>query len=618
MGVWARLGLVLAVVGLLLGWNVAQASPATFTVNSVGDGGDVTPGDGVCRDSSGVCTLRAAIQEANAWPGADIINFNILPWGVKTITPGSPLPAVTERVTIDGGTQIGTAPRNIQLDGSSAGTGVDGLVLLSNGNVITGLVINRFVRNQVTGVGGNGVVIRGTGGNVIEKNYIGTNVWGTAALPNGGDGVLLETVPPEEYADENTIGGDTADKGNVISGNSGNGVHLTTKAKFNTVKNNRIGLAAGGTYPSAALANGGDGVFIETAANHNTVANNAIAGNEGNGVHIAGSGSDYNTVSNDCIGFRVGAVNCITASSTAIPNEKNGVLIEGGAQHNTISADELDGIAANLENGVRIWGTGTNLNSVGPSYRIFENGMDGVIIGGGAQSNTVANNHIAGNGGHGVRITGSGSNLNLVEDNCIGRNTPPFQPPCSYSMPNALDGVSILDNAADFNTITENHICDNGGLGIDLNDDGVTPNGLPNNTANDDLDFPILTTVTLSLVAGWACPNCTVEVFKAALDPSGYGEGCEFLGSTVAGGTGYFSLAVSLNPGDRVTVTATNDSGNTSEFSGWGWPVGGIAELPDVTGSSSPNRMAMAGTAAAALAALTAGAWYARRRWVRR
>lgn len=46
-------------------------------------------------------------------------------------------------------------------------------------------------------------------------------------------------------------------------------------------------------------------------------------------------------------------------------------------------------------------------------------------------------------------------------------------------------------------------------------------------------------------------------------------------------------------------------------------PVGGMAELPDVPESSAPNYIALAGLAAAAVIVLTAGAWYARRRWSR-
>ncbi len=57
---------------------------ATFTVNSTADGADASPGNGVCATAAGVCTLRAAVQEANALAGADTINFS-LPTG-STIT----------------------------------------------------------------------------------------------------------------------------------------------------------------------------------------------------------------------------------------------------------------------------------------------------------------------------------------------------------------------------------------------------------------------------------------------------------------------------------------------------------------------------------------------------
>src|SRR3712207_1629094 len=95
--------------GLLLAWTMMAASlmatPAhaatTFTVNSTADTGDATP-DGSC-DS---CTLREAIQEANAAAGAETINFDIPGTGVHTISPASHLPAITAgQVTIDGYTQ---------------------------------------------------------------------------------------------------------------------------------------------------------------------------------------------------------------------------------------------------------------------------------------------------------------------------------------------------------------------------------------------------------------------------------------------------------------------------------------------------------------------------------
>jgi len=48
---------------------------ATFSVNNTADKVDTNPGDGVCADENGNCTLRAAIQETNALSGADNINM---------------------------------------------------------------------------------------------------------------------------------------------------------------------------------------------------------------------------------------------------------------------------------------------------------------------------------------------------------------------------------------------------------------------------------------------------------------------------------------------------------------------------------------------------------------
>ncbi|HMR68559.1 MAG TPA: hypothetical protein PKE64_31505, partial [Anaerolineae bacterium] len=57
-------------------------SAQAFVVNSTGDSIDVNPGDGLCATSAGVCTVRAAIMEANALPGADTIS---IPAGTYTL-----------------------------------------------------------------------------------------------------------------------------------------------------------------------------------------------------------------------------------------------------------------------------------------------------------------------------------------------------------------------------------------------------------------------------------------------------------------------------------------------------------------------------------------------------
>src|SRR6516165_7991531 len=75
--------------------SAALASPApatTFTVDSTGDTSDTDTTDGVCIASGGGCTLRAAIEQANAHSGADTITFAIANAGVQTIRPDTNLP----------------------------------------------------------------------------------------------------------------------------------------------------------------------------------------------------------------------------------------------------------------------------------------------------------------------------------------------------------------------------------------------------------------------------------------------------------------------------------------------------------------------------------------------
>lgn len=89
---------------------VSPAWADTFVVNSTGDDGDVAPA-GVCNTepfpvgTEPVCTLRAAIQTANANNNpaeVDRIDFSIGASGVATIFPGSPLPTITQPVDING------------------------------------------------------------------------------------------------------------------------------------------------------------------------------------------------------------------------------------------------------------------------------------------------------------------------------------------------------------------------------------------------------------------------------------------------------------------------------------------------------------------------------------
>ncbi len=103
---WVGLAAALLCIGMAAGAVPVQA--AAFVVDSTADSGDINPGDGLCDDGTGACTLRAAIWEAN-FGGPDTINFNIGGGGAQAINILNPLPYIYSELVIDGTTQPGFA-----------------------------------------------------------------------------------------------------------------------------------------------------------------------------------------------------------------------------------------------------------------------------------------------------------------------------------------------------------------------------------------------------------------------------------------------------------------------------------------------------------------------------
>jgi hypothetical protein len=283
--------------------------PIVVTFN--GDQGDLDPNDGVCDISSASsqdCTLRAAIQVANARPGHDEIDFAVPEGfrdpatGVVTITPGSPLPAITDTVTINGYTQPGAhhntlakgtdAAPKVQLDGTKLPNDVGLELQGSSGSVIRGLVINRFN----AGIKLDG----GTASNRIEGNFVGTDPSGTLDRGNF-QGVLVVT------GEQNAIGGTTPATRNLISGSDNNGIFFVT-GDTNKVLGNLVGTDASGT---GAIANGQFGVALSTGSfagntgyrigNGTAAGSNTIAFNGLGGIAVAGKSNLHDPVSRNSI-----------------------------------------------------------------------------------------------------------------------------------------------------------------------------------------------------------------------------------------------------------------------------------------------------------------------------
>jgi hypothetical protein len=346
----------------MLALPAAEASAqAVFVVDNTGNSSDANVGNGVCRTSGGVCTLRAAIMEANANSAADTIRFSIGGGGPQRITLSSALPTITRPVVIDGASQPGyvDAPL-IEIDGGNQ----TGLVITGGGTTLRALVINHF--------SGTAVTLRTTGNNVIEGCYIGTNAAGTAGLPNTGAGIRVE-------APNTRIGGRDPLQRNIISGNTGRDINggilvYGSTAGGTVIQGNYIGLDVTGMVP---IPNEGRGVAIHESSGNfvggaQAGAGNLIASNRATGVRLYGA-SHNNVVQGNWIGVdKTGAMRFGTFPEPNILSNARGVQIRG---NNNVVANNL--LAGNTWDGVLIFDGHPTDNLV---YRniITGNGVAGI------------------------------------------------------------------------------------------------------------------------------------------------------------------------------------------------------------------------------------------------
>ncbi|MCC7493989.1 MAG: right-handed parallel beta-helix repeat-containing protein [Fimbriimonadaceae bacterium] len=420
-------------------------------------------------------------------------------------------------------------------DLGNGGTGVN-LNQSSSGTVVGG---SGLARNVIAGNEGHGCWLNsGTNNNTIQGNLIGLRADGTAAIANSGHGIRIE-----QSSTNTTIGGALAAQRNVISGNGVDGVHIDNSADI-TLEGNYIGLNAVG---DAAIGNGDSGVYLVSASDRCILRNNTISGNI-NHKGIRWEGGDDGQI----LGNRIGTN---AAGTAALPNAL-GVWVSGGT--NLLLGDHTAG-SGNLISG----NTGDAVTISASGACVYNN-----LIGLAADGTTALANDGAGllvtGGATGAKIGGTGS----LEANRIAYNTG--------------DGVSVAPAGATPSgiEIRGNRIFGNTGLGIDLDPDGVNYNDLGDGDsgANQQLNFPVLTHAWVDGsglnaegdldVPGGAYP-VQVDVYSnPAADPSGYGEGEVFCGSTTVASGSRFAVGALPNSsvGQTITVVATDLNGNSSEF----------------------------------------------------
>jgi hypothetical protein len=330
-----------------------QAPAATYIVDT-----NLDTNLTACTDAADDCTLRGALNNANANSSTDIINF-ALPGPSFTINvTGSGLPPIIYPVVIDGYSQSGArcntlesgndAVLLIELDGSGLSANSDLLFSQAGGLTVRGLMVNRATRV--------GINMWNAGNNTVEGNFIGTDPSGTQARGNGFAGVYLT------HLSGSVIGGTSPCARNLISGNNiGIGISDIDTSNI-VVQGNYIGTDRHGIN---ALANN-RGVYITAGAFDITIggpaagARNIISGNNGRGIMINSALAPGNRVQGNYIGANAAGDPLGNGEEGIYVNWASDLLIGGtGAGEGNLIANNGTGPYG---------GAGVEITS-GPSYR---------------------------------------------------------------------------------------------------------------------------------------------------------------------------------------------------------------------------------------------------------
>jgi CSLREA domain-containing protein len=366
--------------------------PTQLVVTTTADQVDVLPGNGHCATASGVCSLRAAVQEANRLPGRQRI---IVPAGLYVLATAPAneggfdpaaagdldlLDAVTVtgknrlRTIVDGNDlsrifdvapgQIATISRMTIRDGNDIGGGglrvtsasltLNDAMVLSNVSSFSGggiemgglgarLVVNRSLvrRNRSPFFGGDGGGIAGNGKITISRSSITGNE--ASGAGGGVRGIGTVTVTQSTIAGNRTMGSVLANGGGI----SANGLNLVRS----TVSGNSADAQGGGVFGSGSIVNstisgnvsatngGGLSTSGSLSLLHVTVARNwAAAG--GNALHRFGFGSVLalrNTILANAPGSECAAL-APTSNGNNIASDSSCALTASGDKQGTNAA----------------------------------------------------------------------------------------------------------------------------------------------------------------------------------------------------------------------------------------------------------------------------------------
>jgi len=503
---------------------------------------------------------------------------------------------VLRHLALQGVVMEGAASHDNAVSACYIGTDVDGAAASAqkgNGILISaGAHHNRIESNVVAGrVNGTasgratGIFVFGGNDNVIENNLVGQNAIGFT-VPNEIGIAIVDGA-------RNRVGGSRAGPAssclspcNLISGNLGNGIILRGPGTTgNTIEGNFLGTDATGT---ASRPNGTDGagwpaIDIDSGAFENIIGGdrgattlctgpcNLISGNGEDGVFVgAGSG---NRIHGNYIGLAI--------DGSALRNVENGIWIEDAAG-TTIGIGGVD---------VR-----TSARCDGRCNVISGNGASGIVLDGSGTTDTKVRANWIGsspdglaerkNGADGIRIQNGAHHNQIGDVRAVTPRDYSCRQRCNLIAWNGANGVTVMDGGTRASSIRGNEIRDNGGLGIDLGNDGVSKSMAEDAAQpNDRISFPAGVTshldrdtnmLRVSGILETDHPADAVIDFyinpRSAADQRKVREAREYLGSVKPDPSGGFTESFPLGVGPLpplgfISATATNKSSSTSEIS---------------------------------------------------
>ncbi|MBE2201577.1 MAG: CSLREA domain-containing protein [Anaerolinea sp.] len=393
------------------------AHAATFTVNSTADAVDANPGNGVCATAGGVCTLRAAIQEANALAGADTIVFAVDGTFTLTLTGSGEDAAATGDLDITGDlTIIGNGQALTIIDGN-----LSDRVFEARPIADTTLTVNMsnltIQRGSVTGTlaadAGGGIlvdVVNDSG----RTNLTLTNVTITGnTTGNNGGGISINRLLNDSANPTLTLIDSTIANNNA---QNGGGIHCaacTLNATGSTISSN-----------NATTTGGGINVTGNTAAismTNGTLSGNT-ANNHGGGIAKAfGTGTiavNFTTITNNTADANSSGTGdgggIFTNSNTTIQNS----IVQGNTDNSTATLADCNSSVNITSNGYNVVGAGTGCPSGGTGDStaaallgaLADNGGDTLTHlpgGGSAAINRIPNGQSGCNGGVSVDQRGA-------------------------------------------------------------------------------------------------------------------------------------------------------------------------------------------------------------------